>query len=178
MAKAAGIKDGSFETFDKALSAGKVPLVGKVTDRLVRSAYAALERSSTQMSVDRIPSPLSPPHDLSWYFSVCTCPSAVRQFATMLGRGNIRVWSVARDLDGWLILAQVFGADNDADAVNTVELSTRLPITRLHTHVLSRIEPYKVDTDKIESFMSDYAKNAYKKQGVGTFVQLFLERRM
>lgn len=178
LAKAAGVTGGAFETFDKALTAGKVPAVGQVTDRIVRSAYASLERSSTKMSLDSIPNPLPPPHNLSWYFSACTCTPEVRQFATMLGKGNIRVWSVARDLNGWFILAQVFGAESDKDATSMIELETRLPARRLKSHVVASIAPFKLEVKNVEAFMHDYAKNILKRKGLGTFVELFLERRM
>lgn len=96
----------------------------------------------------------------------------------MIGHGNIRVWSVARDLDGWFILAQVFGAENDEEAVNMVELQTRLPVHRLKGYVLDTISPFDMDTKNVESFMHDYAKNILKRKGLGTFVELFLERRL
>lgn len=168
---------GVLATFDKALAEGKIPADGKVTERVVRSAYAALERSSTKMSVDSIPNPLPAPHNLSWYFSCCNCPAEVRQFATMMGHGNVRVWSVARDLQGWFILAQVFGADNQADAVSMVELQTRLAVHRLKGYVLDTISPFKMEPKNIEQFMHDHAKNILKRKGLGTFVEVFLERR-
>ena len=176
LAKAAGITGGAFETFDKALTLGKTE--GKISTRVVRLAYASLERNATSFALDKIPNPLPAPHNLSWYFSSCVCPGDVRQFATMIGRGNIRVWSVARDLDGWFILAQVFGADSDEEAVNMVELETRLPVHRLKGYVLDTISPFDMDMKNIESFMHDYAKNILKRKGLGTFVELFLERRM
>lgn len=163
--------------FDKALVDGKLPATGKVTERVVRSAYASLERSSTKFSIDNIPNPLPPPHNLSWYFSCCTCPPEVRQFATMLGHGNIRVWSVARDLHGWFILAQVFGAESPEEAVGIVELQTRLPVHRLRNHVLDTISPFSMEPQNIENFMHEHAKNILKRKGLGTFVEIFLERR-
>lgn len=178
LAKANGMTTGAFDTFDKALTAGKVPTSGKVNDRVVRAAYAALERSSTKTSLDNIPNPLPAPHNLSWYFSSCVCPADVRQFATMLGRGNIRVWSVARDMNGWYILAQVFGAKDGKDAVKTVEIETRLPVHRLKGYTLDTISPFELEASNIENFMHDYAKNILKTKGLGTFVEVFLERRM
>lgn len=178
LAKASGVTASAFETFDKALTAGKVPVSGKVSDRVVRSAYAALERSSTKMSLDNIPNPLPAPHNLSWYFSSCACPPDIRQFATMLGRGNIRVWSVARDMDGWYILVQVFGTEDSASAVKAVELETRLPVQRLKGYALDTISPFELEASNVEKFMHDYAKNILKNKGLGTFVELFIERRM
>lgn len=176
-AKTTSDNAGVLAVFDKALTEGKLPATGKVTERIVRSAYAALERSSTKMSVDSIPNPLPAPHNLSWYFSSCVCPGEVRQFATMLSHGNIRVWSVARDLQGWFILAQVFGAKDDQEAVSMVELQTRLPVHRMKNHVLDTISPFALEVKNVEDFMHDHAKNILKRKGLGSFVEVFLERR-
>jgi hypothetical protein len=35
-----------------------------------------------------------------------------------------------------------------------------------------------MDMKNVESFMHDYAKNILKRKGLGTFVELFLERRV
>lgn len=167
----------AFEAFDRALTAGKVG-TNKVSDRIVRSAFASLSRTQVQTSLDLIPNPLPRPHNLSWYFGSCTCPAEIRAFATMLGRKHIRVWSVAHTVDGWVILAQVFGAENKDAALKDVELEARVPARRLQRHTVSSIASSKVDAKAAEEFMHSYAKALLKQhEGVGNFVEIFLERK-
>lgn len=168
----------SMEAIDNAYKAGKVPASGKVTGRLVRSAFASLSRTPVQMNVDLIPNPFPSPHNLTWYFSQCICPPEVRAFVTMLGRKNIRVWSVGHTVEGWMVLAQVFGEDSGKEAVKTVELESKVASRRLQKHTLSSIEEYKlVPKAGFEDFMHEHAKLILKHQGLGNFVELSLERK-
>lgn len=177
LAKANGVVNDAFVAFDKALSEGRVPASGRVTDRIVRSAFASLGRSPIKLSIESVPNPLPAPHNLSWYFSSCVCPDEVRQFATMLGRGHIRVWSVARSIEGWFVLAQVFGEDSKESATKSVLLETRVATKRLKNHALAAVAPFDLDPKTVEGFMHKHAKAMLSKHGVGTFVELFLERR-
>lgn len=167
----------AMEAFDRALTAKKIP-AGRISDRVVRSAFASLSRSQIQTSLDLVPNPLPRPHNLSWYFGSCVCPAEVRAFATMIGRRHIRVWSVAHTVDGWTVLAQVFGGKNDAESVASVELETRVPAKRLQRHSISSVTSKKIEASAIESFLHDHAKDILSKNDtVGDFVEIFLERK-
>ena len=165
----------SLGAFDLALSKGKA--AGKVTDRLVRATFSAIERVTPNLRIDHVPNPLPSPHNLSWYFGACACPTDVRVFATMLGRGHFRVWSVAQASDGWKVLAQVFGADSQAEAAATAELEAGVAKLRLKHHALSTVVPMKLTAANIEEFMHDYARTLLEKQGQGHFVEYTLARR-
>lgn len=150
---------------------------GKVTDRLVRATFSAIERVTPNMRIDHVPNPLPSPHNLSWYFGACACPDDVRVFATMLGRGHFRVWSVAQAADGWKVLAQVFGADNPSEAADTAELDANVAKLRLKHHALTTVEPYRLTASNVDEFMHEYARELLKKQGSGHFVEYTLARR-
>lgn len=165
----------SIGAFDLALSWGKAE--GKVTDRLVRATFSAIERVTPNMRIDHVPNPLPAPHHLGWYFGAVAVPTEVRMFATMLGRGHFRVWSVAQDAGGWKVLAQVFGADNQTEATQTAEVEASTARQRLKAHTLTAIEPYKLTAANVEDFMHDYAKELLAKQGSGHFVEYTLARR-
>jgi len=168
----------SIAAFDKALESGRVPASGKVTDRLVRSTFAAIERGLGEIDVDTVPNPLPKPHNLAWYFNRCTCPTEVRQFAVALHRFHLRVWSVAQTADGWNVLVQVFGApDKTAGAVQAVDLEARMPLKRLQHFALREIHPYKLDAQNVELFMHQCAKGLLEQEGLGDFVEVELVRR-
>jgi hypothetical protein len=165
----------SLGAFDLALSKGKAE--GKVTDRLVRATFSAIERVTPNLRIDHVPNPLPAPHNLAWYFGACACPDEVRVFATMLGRGHFRVWSVAQAADGWKVLAQVFGSDTQGEAAQTAELEASTAKLRLKHHALSAIEPFKLTASNVEEFMHEYARVLLAKQGKGHFVEYTLARR-
>ena len=165
----------SLGAFDLALSKGKAE--GKVTDRLVRATFSAIERVTPKLRIDDIPNPLPSPHNLSWYFGACACPDDVRVFATMLGKGHFRVWSVAQAMDGWKVLAQVFGADNQGEATKTAEIEAGVPKLRLKHHALTSIDSFKLTAANVEEFMHDHARVLLEKQGKGHFVEFTLARR-
>lgn len=158
-----------------ALDKGKVE--GKVTDRLVRATFAAIERCTPQLRIDNIPNPFPAPHNLSWYFSACACPDDVRVFATRLSKGNNRVWSVAQATDGWKVLVQVFGAESQADAGRMVELEAKTPSLILKHHVMADASNFTFSAQNVDEFMHEHARVLLEKQGRGHFVELTLARR-
>jgi len=168
----------SIGAFDKALSSGKLP-DGQVTDRLVRATFSAIEKITPKMRIDSIPNPFPAPHNLSWYFGACSCPDEVRVFATMLGKGHIRVWSVAQDKGGWQVLVQAFGDTVSGNAASTVEIETRVPSKRLKGFVMASVEPFAFKAENINLFMHEHARTILAKhQGeTGHFVQVTLARR-
>lgn len=129
------------------------------------------------MRIDHVPNPFPTPHNLAWYFNACACPEDVRVFATMLSKGHFRVWSVAQAADGWKVLAQVFGDDNQSGAKATAEIEAKVPSLRLKNHVLAGIEPFKLTVSNFSDFMHRYARELLAKQGNGHFVELTLGRR-
>ena len=165
----------SIGAFDLALSKGKVE--GKVDSRLVRSTFSAIERVTPQLRIDHIPNPFPSPHNLSWYFSACACPDDVRVFATRLGKGHVRIWSVAQAADGWKILAQVFGSDSQKEAAGTMELEASVPKLSLKHHVLSGSSNFTMAATNVDEFMHTHARELLKKMGRGHFVELTLARR-
>jgi hypothetical protein len=167
----------SLGAFDKALASGKLP-VGHVTDRLVRATFSAIEKITPKMRIDNIPNPFPAPHNLSWYFGSCACPDDVRIFATMLGKGHLRVWSVAQDKGGWQVLVQAFG-DTVSGSASTVEIETRVPSKRLKGYVLAGVENFKFKAANIDSFMHEHARTllARHQDESSHFVQVTLARR-
>lgn len=161
--------------FDLALSQGKA--VGKITERAVRATFSAIERITPNLSVDNVPNPFPAPHNLSWYFSCCACPDDVRVFATMLSKGNIRVWSVAQDREGWKILAQVFGAESSAEALRFVEQDSSVPSLRLKHHVFAGSSRFNMTAQSVDAFMHEHARALLEKNGKGHFVEVSLDRR-
>jgi hypothetical protein len=149
---------------------------GRVTDRLVRATFSALEQTA-RLRIDHVPNPFEPPHNLSWYFSACACPPDVRQFATRLSNSHIRVWSVAQNRSGWVILAQVFGASSQAEAVRAVELEADVPAKSLMHHAMSGAMKYTFAAQNVDRFMNDHARGLLEKQGRGHFVEIALDRR-
>lgn len=166
----------SFQAFDKALQSGRVPTSGQVTDRLVRSAYAALERSNPGFTVDRVPNPLPKPHNLSWYFGHANVEDEVRAFATGINRKFVRVWSVAKVADGFRILAQVFGASGPTDASKMVEIETRMPAKRMRRFAVTGCASFTLTAANAESFMHEVARGLLKREGLGDFVEVSLDR--
>ncbi len=168
--------EGSFAAFDKALQSGKLPTSGKVTDRLVRSAYFALERSHPGFNLAQVPNPLPKPHNLTWYFGHADVEDEVRAFATGINRKHIRVWSVTKVQDGYKLLAQVFDAGNSKDAAHSVELESRMPAKRMRHFVISAVESFDLKTTNAEAFMHEVARGLLERQGLGDFVEVTLAR--
>ena len=168
----------SLGAFDKALSSGKLP-EGQVTDRLVRAAFSAIEKALPKMQIDNIPNPFPPPHNLSWYFGACACPDDVRVFATMLGKGYLRVWSVAQDKGGWQVLVQAFGDAISGSASSTVEIETRIHSKRLKGFVMAGVAPFEFSPRNIDQFMHTHARTllARHQNDSSYFVQVTLARR-
>ena len=167
----------SLGAFDKALASGKLP-ENQITDRLVRATFSAIEKAQPKLRIDSIPNPFPSPHNLSWYFGACACPDDVRVFATMLGKGHLRVWSVAQDKTGWQVLVQAFG-DTKSNIASTVEIETRVPSKRLKGYVMAAVEPFSLKAANIKDFMHDHARTLLARyQGeAGHFVQVTLARR-
>lgn len=166
----------SFQAFDKALQSGRVPTSGQVSERLVRSAYAALERSYPGFTIDRVPNPLPKPHNLSWYFGHANVEDEIRAFATNINRKFIRVWSVAKVEDGFKLLAQVFGASGPTDASKMVEIETRMPAKRMRRYVMTDCSGFTMKSANAESFMHEVARGLLQREGLGDFVEVSLER--
>lgn len=168
----------SLGAFDKALSSGKLP-EGQVSDRLVRATFSAIEKITPKMRIDSIPNPFPAPHNLSWYFGACACPTDVRVFATMLSKGHLRVWSVAQDKGGWQVLAQAFGDSISGSAASTVEIETRVPAMHLKGFVLASVEPFSFRARNIDLFMHEHARTllARHQDQTSHFVQVTLARR-
>jgi hypothetical protein len=51
-------------------------------------------------------------------------------------------------------------------------------VQRLKGYALDTISPFELEASNVEKFMHDYAKNILNNKGLGTFVELFIERRM
>lgn len=156
-----------------ALDSGKAE--GAVTSRTVKATFSALERYTPSLGVDQLPNPFPYPHNLSWYFGSCACPHDVRVFATMLGKGHLRVWSVAKDELGWKVLTQVFGASSQEDAVATVKLDSGLPSTRLKHFYLKSVGPASLDPSAVDGLIRPFTKR--DPQDLGVFVEVNLGRR-
>lgn len=171
--KLAGAVNASFAVFEDALESGRLPAAGKVSDRLVRSAFSALGRSAPELRLQDLPSPFVSPHNLSWYFGTCTCPTEVRLFVTSLGRRHLRVWSVARAEEGWRVLVQVFGAASKAKAVGEVELEMMLPSRRLRNYVASAAG-YRESLRNFDEFLHEKVRFTNLEYGKGTFVEVTL----
>jgi len=165
----------SIGAFALALDSGKA--VGRVTDRVVRSTFSAIERYTPQLRIDHVPNPFPSPHNLSWYFGACACPDDVRVFATMLGKGHVRIWSVAQAADGWKVLAQVFGADSQEDANETIRLEAGVPSGRLKHHYLDAMTTFPMSALEADGLMATHAGIKMEKHGRGHFVELTLARR-
>jgi hypothetical protein len=168
--------EGSFRAFDKALQSGRVPTSGKVTDRVVRAAYSALERSYPGFSIERVPNPLPKPHNLTWYFGHGNVEDEIRAFATGINRKFVRVWSVAKVQDGFRVLAQVFGATGGPDAAKMVEIETRMPAKRMRRYIVTGVSSFTMKPANVESFMHEVARGLLERQGLGDFVEVSLDR--
>ncbi len=167
----------SFDMFDKALSTNKVPVEGKITERLVRSAFSALVKANIGLGVRHLPNPFPSPHNLSWYFGACTCPGEVRSFATSIRHRPLRVWSVAQAAEGWRVLVQVVGEDTSLAAEATVGLECKSPALRLRQHALGSIKSFPMKADNVEAFMHECARGLLAREGLGHFVEVSLDRR-
>jgi hypothetical protein len=163
---------------------GMLPISGSIQERLVRTALSA-----SGADVPDLENPLPAPFDLSWYFGRTICPPEVRIFATRLSRPWLRVWSVTQVLevpehkpatvpaDAWLVLCQVFGCDNEAEAVATASREAAVPCKALKNHRLAVVEPIKVDAKNMEKYMFDNDKTTLEtKDGIGRFVEIILAR--
>lgn len=164
----------TFDAFDAALASNKLPVTGKVNERLVRSAYAALERLTPWVRPANLPNPLPSPHNLAWYFGVATCPDEVRGFATRVGHRNVRVWSVANDGLGWVILAQVFGAGTEQEAARAFELQAQVPLKSLRQHAMSTVLPTPISLTDVSAYPHEGVKKALMAGGLGHFVTVSL----
>jgi hypothetical protein len=161
----------SFEGFDRALSSGKLPGTGKVNDRLVRSAFSALERLNPKVRVADVPNPFHDPFNLNWYFGLCACPDEVRAFATTIGRKSIRVWSVAEHGGAWKVLAQVFG--DPAALVPAADAAQK----RLNKFHVSSVQPTQYRPANVNAFAHEFTRGLLQKQdGTGQFIEVHLRR--
>lgn len=164
--------DASFGAFDAALASGKLPTTGKVSDRLVRSAFAALERKNPSLQMADVPNPLPAPHNLAWYFGSCACPDEVRAFATQVGKKNVRVWSVAQDTTSWRVLAQVFNG-HQADLLQATDTARG----RLKAYTLQSVNTFKMEPRNVSAFTHDFVRGLLGKQTLGEFIEFHLSRR-
>lgn len=165
---------------DAAFDADQVVVAG-VTPKFVCTAASAM----LIRDMDRIPNPLPPPYDLTWYFSWATMPDEVRIFATRLGRPNIRVWSVVQSsalpdmatvVPAWCVLVQVFGADDKDEAAMWAAQAAGRPRLSLQQHELAAIRAVKVDAKLITSFLHTPLKKTVEKEDPGLFVEYILPR--
>ena len=165
----------SFDVFDQALSSGRLASTGKVSDRLVRSAFSALGRAVPGLRMEHVPNPFPAPYNLAWYFGMWVGPGDIRQFVTAIGRRYIRVWSVALDEDGWRILVQVFGSASAADACSQVEFEMRAPAMRLRGWA-PEVHPYTFSLENLDAWLHEHQRGFNKNYGVGQFVEITLRR--
>jgi hypothetical protein len=134
--KARALNIESISLIDRAFSAGNIPERGLVAKRTVQAAASVLQARASQILAE-VPNPFSAPHNLSWLFRTTRCPQDVRHFATRLGRGDVRVWSVAQaSADEWRVLVQVDGAESKNEAVSNVAGCALRPSKSLRNRML------------------------------------------
>ena len=158
--------------YDTAFSKGK-NVSDYVNNRVVRATFSAVEKLVPQLSLDKLENPFSSPHNLSWYFNSCTCPTEIRAFATRIGKQHIRVWSVAQDASGWKVLVQVFGTATQIAAAKALELETRVPALALKKHALGGITDINVKPAG-KAQLASYVLSLIERVGSGHFVEVSL----
>ena len=158
--------------YDKAFSKGK-NVSDYVNNRVVRATFSAVEKAVPQLSLDKLGNPFNSPHNLSWYFNACACPTDIRSFATRIGKQHVRVWSVAQTADGWKVLAQVFGSSTQLEATKALELETRVPALSLKKHSLSVISGISINAASKE-VLAGYMRSLIDRVGNGHFVEVSL----
>ena len=141
----------SLDLFDRAFSEGAVPERGVMTKRTVQAAFSVLSAKKAKV-IEAVVNPFPSPHNLSWYFRNGTLPEDIRHFATRLGRGDVRVWSVARaSTDEWKVLVQVEGAESKNEAVSSVAGSSLRPSLALRKRIVSSVSAITIPAVDIPS---------------------------
>lgn len=99
----------TFQTLKAAFEDNRVN-AAKVSRRTVKAALSALEAAVDSDSIrvrhDLVTNPFQSPHSLAWYFGTLRMPIELRAFVADLTGRAVRVWSVAQNETGWLVLAE------------------------------------------------------------------------
>lgn len=169
----AGTVVSSVELIASAFQNGTIPSSGAVLKRGVQAAYSVLSAKDNECAAS-LPNPFEAPHNLSWYFRTNDAPIDVRHFATRLGRGHIRVWSVAQSADeDWKVLVQIFSADTKNEAVSEVAAAALRPCAALKNRVLQDVAI--TATPKV-NLPSVFHRNEFSTKPEGHFVELTITK--